>query len=127
MAVEWIVAAAGVAVTVAVWAWFAMHRDCAGAEEAPSQIRRIRVNGTYEPSEIHVRAGAPARLIFRREETAACSERVVFPDYGISVMLPPFKEVAVDLPASEPGRHEFTCQMEMLHGTLVVDREAVRS
>ena len=87
------------------------------------QIRRIRIDGTYRPSEVHLRAGAPARLIFRREETAPCSERVVFPDFGISVMLPPFEDVAVDLPASEPGEHEFTCQMELLHGRLIVDRE----
>lgn len=127
MAVEWIIAAAGAALTVAVWAWVATRRDRGGTAGAPRQVRRIRVNGTYEPSEVHVRAGVPARLIFRREETAACSERVVFPDYGISVTLPPFKDIAVDLPASEPGRHDFTCQMEALHGTLVVDRDAVRS
>ena len=127
MAAEWIIAAVGVATTIAVWAWFTLRRERRDAIDAPGQIRRIRVNGTYEPSEVHVRAGAPARLIFRREETAPCSERVVFPDYGISVMLPPFRDVAVDLPASDPGEHEFTCQMEMLRGTLVVDREAVVS
>ncbi len=89
---------------------------------APSgQVRRILVNGSYQPSEVHVDAGEPARLIFRREETTACSERVVFPDFGISVMLPPFEDVAVDLPASMPGSHEFTCQMQMMHGTLIVD------
>ena len=76
---------------------------------------------------MHVRAGEPARLIFRREETAPCSECVVFPDYGISVMLPPFEDVAVDLPASEPGEHEFTCQMQMLRGRLIVDRRLVAS
>lgn len=54
--------------------------------------------------------------------TAPCSERVVFPDYGISVMLPPYEDVTVDLPASEPGQHAFTCQMQMLHGRLIVDR-----
>ena len=126
MAAEWIVAAAGVTVTAVVWALFAARRRRAAAP-APGQTRRIRINGDYQPSEVHVRAGKPTRLIFRREETAPCSERVVFPDYGISVMLPPFEDVAVDLPASEPGEHEFTCQMQMLHGKLIVDREAVGS
>ena len=123
MAAEWIVAAAGLVLTVAVWAFFA--RRSIGA--APGQVRRVRVSGGYQPSEIHIAAGEPARLVFRREETAPCSERVVFPDYGISVMLPAFEDVAVDLPAGEPGEHEFTCQMQMLHGRIVVDREAVRS
>ncbi len=102
MAAEWIVAAAGVAVTFVGWALFAAGRR-RDPVPASGQIRRIRIDGGYQPSEVHVRAGAPTRLIFRREETAPCSERVVFPDYGISVMLPPFKDVAVDLPASDPG------------------------
>lgn len=125
MAAEWILAAAGLALTLAVWALFAGRRGRAVAGRPAGQVRRIRINGSYQPSEVHVRAGTPMRLIFRREETAPCSERVVFPDFGISVMLPPFEDVAVDLPASEPGEHEFTCQMQMLHGTLVVDREVV--
>ena len=89
-----------------------------------TQLRRIRVRGSYQPAEVHVGSGRPVRLIFRREESAPCSERVVFPDYGISVTLPPFEDVPVDLPASEPGEHEFTCEMQMLHGTLVVDRHS---
>ena len=118
MAAEWLAAAAGVALTVTVWGLFLAR---AGRDPRAGQVRRIRINGAYEPSELHVSAGEPTRLIFRREETAPCSERVVFRDFGISVMLPPFEDVAVDLPASEPGEHEFTCQMQMLHGTLVVD------
>ena len=120
MAIEWILVGAGLALTVAVWALFA-RRSRPAAEAAGGQVRRIRINGTYQPSEVHVRAGAPARLIFRREETAPCSELVVFPDYGISVMLPPFEDVAVDLPASEPGEHPFSCDMQMLHGVVIVD------
>ena len=49
------------------------------------------------------------------------------PGLGISVMLSPFEDVPVDLPASDPGEHEFNCQMQMLHGRLIVDREAVAS
>jgi len=92
------------------------------AARSGAQLRRIRVRGSYQPAEVHVGSGRPVRLIFRREESAPCSERVVFPDYGISVTLPPFEDVPVDLPASEPGEHEFTCEMHMLHGTVVVER-----
>lgn len=125
MAAEWIVAAAGLAATVTAWVLFVERRGRAAAAPTPTQVRRIRIDGSYQPAEVHVRAGAPARLIFRREETAPCSERVVFPDFGISVMLPPFEDVAVELPASEPGKHAFTCQMQMLHGTLIVNEEVV--
>ena len=100
---------------------FLSRRSTSSHSRAPGQIRRISIKGTYQPEEVHICAGEPARLIFRREETASCSERVVFPDFGISVMLPAFEDVAVDLPAMSTGEHEFTCQMRMLHGTLVVD------
>ena len=120
MAAEWIAAGAGLVLTGTVWGLFLAR---AGRAQRPEQVRRIRISGTYEPSEVHVRAGEPTRLVFRREETASCSERVVFPDFGISVMLPSFEDVSVDLPASEPGEHEFTCEMEMLRGKLVVDAD----
>jgi len=120
-----LIAAAGLALTIAGWALFISRRGRRASDRPLGQIRRIRIDGGYQPAEIHVRAGTPTRLIFRREETASCSERVVFPDFGISVMLPPFEDVAVDLPASDPGEHEFTCQMQMLHGRLVVDSEVV--
>jgi Cu+-exporting ATPase len=121
---EWLGAIGGLLLAVLAWSWFvfAGGRGRAGADSL--QERRVRVRGGYEPSEIHVRAGVPTRLVFRREETAPCSERVVFPDLGISATLPAFRDIAVQLPASEPGTHPFTCEMEMLHGSLVVESSA---
>lgn len=120
MAAEWIAAAAGGLALAAGAGRYVLATSRRHAPE-PDQVRYVRIRGRYEPAELHVPAGEPVRLIFRREETAPCSERVVFPDYGLSVTLPAFKDVAVDLPASEPGIHGFTCHMEMLHGRLVVD------
>ena len=81
----------------------------------------IRVHGGYQPNVVHANVGEPIRLLFRREETAACSERVVFPSLGKSAMLPPYEDVLVELHPPGPGSYEFTCAMGMLHGTLVVD------
>jgi P-type Cu+ transporter len=123
---EWLGAIGGLALTLGVWALFVFGRGGAHTRSDSPQLRRVRVRGGFQPAEIHLTAGIPTRLVFRREETAPCSERVVFPDYGISVGLPPFQEVAVELPASEPGTHLFTCEMDMLHGRLVVDPAATR-
>jgi plastocyanin domain-containing protein len=123
MLAEWITAAAGLALMVVTWGLFLAWHGRRPAAGAAAQVRRVRVDGGYRPAEVHVRAGIPSRLIFRREDAARCSERVVFPDFGLNVTLPSFEDVAVDLPASGPGEHEFTCQMRMLHGTLVVDQE----
>lgn len=105
------------------WTWraFRRARDTGGQRGDRCQERRIRVCDGYEPAEIHVAAGVPVRLVFRRDETAWCSERVVFPDLGISASLPAFQDTAVELPPSEPGTHPFTCEMQMLHGRLIVD------
>ena len=87
--------------------------------ELPTTL--IRVHGGYSPDTIYARAGEPLRLVFRREETAACSERVVFPDFGKSAMLPPYQDVTIELAPEAAGEYEFTCQMGMLHGRLIVE------
>ena len=77
---------------------------------------RVRVKGGYQPSVVHARAGEPLRIVFTREETASCSEHVVFPAFGKSAMLPAFEDVALDLLPERAGEYEFTCQMGMLRG-----------
>lgn len=67
-----------------------------------------------------VERGRPVRLNFRREETAACSEMVILPDFGKSARLPEGEVVPIEVQPDKPGEHEFTCQMGMLHGKLDV-------
>lgn len=81
---------------------------------------RVVVRGRYEPDTILAAAGRPLRITFRREDTLACSERVVFPDFGKSAMLPPHEDVTVELTPDRPGEYEFTCQLGVLRGRLIV-------
>ncbi len=81
----------------------------------------IVVKGGYSPDTIKVRAGRPVRLVFRREETAACSERVLLPDFERSAALPTGESVAIEFIPKEPGAHQFTCQMGMLRGLIIVE------
>jgi plastocyanin domain-containing protein len=87
----------------------------------------VRVKGRYSPEVIEARPGERLRLVFRREETAACSERVIFPSLGKSVMLPPFEDVTVDLGPMPAGEHEFTCELGVLRGRIVVRGEPARA
>ncbi|HEU5277695.1 MAG TPA: cupredoxin domain-containing protein [Gaiellaceae bacterium] len=89
-----------------------------GARAAPAT--RVRVRGGYHPDTVYGRVGEPLRIVFRREESAACSEQVVFPEFGKSAMLPPYEDVTVELRPERAGEYEFTCQMGMLHGRLIV-------
>ena len=84
------------------------------------QTARVVVRGHYEPDTIFVAAGRPLRITFRREDTLTCSERVVFPDFGKSAMLMPHEDVTVEIAPDRAGEYEFTCELGVLRGRLVV-------
>lgn len=88
---------------------------------------RVRVRGAFEPARVVVPAGAPARLVFHRDETDRCSERVIFPDYQWVADLEPFRDTVVELPARGPGEHEFSCAEGRIRGTLVVSPKQERA
>ena len=90
--------------------------SAAGYQEA-----MILVKGGYSPSTIVVRAGKRVRLTFQREESTACSEMVVFGDFDKSAKLPEGEQVTIELMPKSAGTFEFTCQMGMLRGHLVVE------
>ena len=97
------------------------HRGPLRPRPASASHLFVRVCGGYDPDVLHAPAGEPIRIAFLREEEARCSERVVFPAFGKSTMLPRGREVVVELPAAVAGTYEFTCAMNMLHGTLIVE------
>jgi plastocyanin domain-containing protein len=98
-----------------------LHSLRHGHEPVAVPTTRIRVRGGYQPNTVYGRVGESLRLTFRREETAACSERVVFPAFGKSAMLPPNQDVTIELRPERAGTYEFSCQMGMLHGRLIVE------
>ena len=115
---------AGLALIAAI-AWFFWGPRRGGTRAALTssgyQEAMILVKGGYTPDVIVVQHGKPVRLSFRREETAACSEMVIFGDFGKSARLPTGETVAVELLPERPGEYDFACQMGMLRGKLVVE------
>ncbi|ADU51669.1 copper-translocating P-type ATPase [Thermaerobacter marianensis DSM 12885] len=113
------------AVIVVGIAWFFWGPRRAGTRASLTstgyQEAMVLVKGGYTPDVIVVQRGKPVRIHFRREETAACSEMVVFADFGKSARLPAGETVTVELLPEEPGEYDFTCQMGMLRGKLVVE------
>ena len=85
------------------------------------QEAMVLVKGGYTPDVIVVQHGKPVRLNFRREETAACSEMVIFNDFGKSAQLPTGVTVPVEFLPDKPGEFEFSCQMGMFRGKLIVE------
>lgn len=107
---------------IAWFFWFApKEQRRATLGETGVQEVAITVKGGYTPDIIVVRAGKPVRLIFTRQESAACSEQVLFPDFGKSALLPEGQPVSLELTPEKPGEYGFQCQMGMLRGRLIAE------
>jgi len=111
------------AIGFVVWFFWLWRRQGAQAALTSSgyQEALILVKGGYTPDVIVVERGRPVRLNFRREETAACSEMVIFGDFNKSARLPTGETVAIELMPEKPGEYEFACQMGMFRGRLIVE------
>ena len=121
---RWIVTAAGLAL-IAFIVWFFWLKRSTGFSARKTtggyQEAMILVKGGYTPDTIIVRSGRPVRLNFRREETASCSDKVIFADFQKSAELPTGQTVPVELMPKEPGEFGFGCPMGMFRGRLIVE------
>jgi plastocyanin domain-containing protein len=110
---------------VAFLVWFFWLKRTRGVRASETsggyQEAMILVKGGYTPDAIIVRSGRPVRLNFRREETASCSDKVIFADFHKSVELPTGVTVPVELMPKEPGEFAFACPMGMFRGKLIVE------
>ena len=118
-----VTAAGAAAIAWVLWYFLFSRRPGAVAATAQGGVQEIRVlvKGGYTPDTILVQAGKPVRLQFYRDETADCSERVVFENFGIDVPLPAFQTTTVEFTPPDAGEFRFRCGMNMLKGLLVVE------
>lgn len=116
----WLINVAGLAtIGLIVW-WFWLSRPRARRAEIDRPIEIVVDDGVYSPARIEVPAGKPVTLRFIRKDPSPCAEKVVFDDFGISGDLPVGKPYDISFTPDKPGEHEFTCQMRMYRGSLVV-------
>jgi plastocyanin domain-containing protein len=122
-AAQLVVTTLGVAAIVWVLWYFLLSHRPAMASRLVRGVQEIAVTvkGGYSPDTILVQAGKPVRLQFYRDETADCSERVVFEHFGIDRRLPAFETTTIEFTPPEPGEYPFRCGMSMLKGLLVVE------
>jgi plastocyanin domain-containing protein len=121
---DWLVIAAGLAAILWVnWYFFRAGGPAVAAAAVAGGLQEVvvAVRGGYDPATIRVKAGAPVRLVFDRQETSSCSEEVVFADFGIRRFLPAHERTAIEVTPPAPGTYEFTCGMSMLRGRLVAE------
>lgn len=122
-AIEISVVTGGVILIAFVLWYFFGKREAVSAQTDESGVQEIKVTvkGGYTPDVIVVKQGKPVRLDFYRDETASCSEQVVFGDFGVAKDLPAFKTTPVEFTPDKAGEFTFTCGMNMMRGKLIVE------
>lgn len=106
---------------VAWYFWFSSKKGERASASGAAQEALVTVKGGYDPDVIVVHAGKPVRLTFLRQESASCSERVIFPDFDVSKLLPQGERVVVEFTPKGPGEYAFSCQMGMYRGRVVAE------
>ena len=116
------IGAFALSVFIAWFFWFAPKGQTRAAMAASgAQEVAVTVKGGYTPDVIVVKSGQPVRLRFTRQESSACSEKVLFPDFNQNALLPEGQEVTLEFTPDKPGEYGFQCQMGMLRGKLIVE------
>ncbi len=89
---------------------------------APTDAVKVTVskNG-FEPAEIKLEKGKPAKLAFYRADAENCASEVVFSNLNITKKLPVGETVLIEFTPTDSGEISFACGMNMLKGKVVVN------
>jgi Uncharacterized protein conserved in bacteria len=84
-------------------------------------VRVTLAEGRYEPESFRLKRGILAYITFLRTSDRNCGEEIVIPKYGIHRNLPVNKPVTVRFIPRESGSFAFSCGMDMIRGTIIVN------
>lgn len=116
----------GALIGLTLWYFFGeREKVSASANESGVQEIKVTVKGGYSPDVIVVKQNQPVRLDFYRDETASCSEQIVFGDFGIARDLPAYQTTPIEFTPDKPGEFTFTCGMNMMRGKLIVEQSVI--
>jgi plastocyanin domain-containing protein len=74
----------------------------------------------WVPSRIEAKKGEPLTLVITRKTDRTCATEIVIKEQGINQKLPLGKAVTVTFTPSRAGVLKYSCGMDMISGTLVV-------
>lgn len=85
------------------------------------QFIKIDVNRGYEPSEVTIKQGVPAKIVFHRTNDAMCLSKVQSQDLAFDKALPLNQDVEIPINTDQSGEFNFACGMNMFHGKVVIN------
>lgn len=101
------------------------HREHAAPAPRPNvDVRTIEIgviSSGFDPAELHLRKGEVVKLVFTRTAERTCATRVVIEDLGVDADLPLNEPVAVTVKPETTGKLRYSCPMNLVGGTLIVD------
>ncbi len=79
-------------------------------------------DGTYDKSEIRVKAGVPVRLHFSTEPQVGCGQELVIRGLNVRLLGYPDRDSVIEFTPTQPGRYPYSCGMGMWSpGVLIVE------
>jgi RND family efflux transporter MFP subunit len=93
-----------------------------GRSTEPTQTAKVIVSEQgYEPANVTLRAGTPARITFVRTTDKTCGTEIVFPSLNIKRALPLNQPVTIEFTPAKTGKIAFACGTNMLRGLVVIE------
>jgi cobalt-zinc-cadmium efflux system membrane fusion protein len=90
------------------------------AAAASPQLRVTITAKGFEPDRLSLPAGQISRVSFLRTTDETCAKEILVPSLNVKRALPLNQPVVIEVRAGPAGHIAFTCGMNMLKGTLVV-------
>ena len=90
--------------------------------EGDHQVVTVTVTDMgYTPSSIQLKAGVPAKVVFKQTTDSHCLSQIKIDDFGIAATdLPLNQQTTIEFTPGQTGTYSFTCGMDMARGTIIV-------
>jgi plastocyanin domain-containing protein len=102
-----------------IW-WFWVFKPKIKETASSGAIDILVEDGVYVPASIETQVGKSVVLRFFRRDPSPCAEKVIFAELGVSADLPIEKPQEIIVTPNKSGEYDFTCQMGMYRGVLIV-------
>lgn len=74
----------------------------------------------YTPDYVVLKKDVPVKITMKADSEAGCTRSVVFPDFGITKIIPKNGQAIIEFKPTREGTFTFRCSMNMARGTMIV-------